>query len=368
VTASIFLFVWSVFKPYRLEVLGQMLAMGALWGLVVRPIQNMIKFLNVPGRREEVKLRNLVTTGAVVTALAAAVALIPLPQRVWCAAELRPRAEETVYVSVAGVLESITVKPGALVEAGAEIARLSSIDLDLAIADLDGKATQARARLASLERERFTDPAASLEIGTVEESLKSVEEQLKRKRKDRADLVLSAPRSGVVLPSPALKTPPDGTGRLPGWSGHVLEERNLGATLAEGTVLCLVGDPNAFEAVMVVDQSEMEFVSRGQRVDLKINALPWQTFRGTIDEIAETNLEGGSERLSVKSGGQVPTRTDESGREMPISTSYEALMAVDDPDGAFTAGMRGSARIRVGQRTVGSWLLRLLWQTFNFRM
>ena len=165
-----------------------------------------------------------------------------------------------------------------------------------------------------------------------------------------------------------MKPPPDGTGRLPGWSGHVLEERNLGATLAEGTVLCLVGDPNAFEAVMIVDQSEMEFVSRGQRVDLKINALPWQTFRGTIDEIAETNLEGGSERLSVKSGGQVPTRTDESGKEMPISTSYEALMAVDDPDGAFTAGMRGSARIRVGQRTVGSWLLRLLWQTFNFRM
>ena len=70
----------------------------------------------------------------------------------------------------------------------------------------------------------------------------------------------------------------------------------------------------------------------------------------------------------MKSGGQVPTRTDESGREMPISTSYEALMAVDDPDGAFTAGMRGSARIRVGQRTVGNWLLRLLWQTFNFRM
>jgi putative peptide zinc metalloprotease protein len=112
----------------------------------------------------------------------------------------------------------------------------------------------------------------------------------------------------------------------------------------------------------------MEFVSRGQPVDLKLDAMPWQTFRGTIDEIAETNLESGSERLSVKAGGQVPTRTDESGREMPISTSYEALMAVNDADGSFTAGMRGSARIRVGQRTVGSWLLRLIWQTFNFRM
>ena len=53
---------------------------------------------------------------------------------------------------------------------------------------------------------------------------------------------------------------------------------------------------------------------------------------------------------------------------MPISTSYEVQMTLDDPDGTFTPGMRGTARIKVGSRTVGQWLLRLLWQTFNFRM
>jgi putative peptide zinc metalloprotease protein len=339
-----------------------------LWGLVVRPVQNIVRFLNVPGRREEVKARHVVAAATISAILAAAVALIPLPQRVWCAAELRPRAEETVYVSVPGLLESVSVNPGDVVGAGDELARLSSIDLDLTIADLEGKATQARSRLSSLERERFSDPAAGLEIGTVEESLKSIEEQLSRKRKDRSDLVLTAPRGGVVLPATSTKSPGDGSGRLPGWSGQVLDERNLGASLAEGTVLCLVGDPAAFEAVMVVDQSEVEFVGRGQAVDLKIDALPWQTFRGTVDELAETSLETGSERLSVKAGGKVPTRTDESGRETPISTSYEALMALDDPDALLTPGMRGTARIRVGQRTVGSWLLRLLWQTFNFRM
>ena len=43
-------------------------------------------------------------------------------------------------------------------------------------------------------------------------------------------------------------------------------------------------------------------------------------------------------------------------------------MTLDDPYGTFTPGMRGTARIKVGSRTVGQWLLRLLWQTFNFRM
>ena len=368
VTASIFFFVWSVFKPYRLEVLGQMMAAGALWGLVVRPLQGIIKFLNVPGRRDEVKIPNLTITALVAAAALAAIALVPLPQRVWCAAELRPRGEETVYVSVAGRLESLAVKPGARVRKGAELAKLSSIDLDLAIAELEGKESQSRARLNSLERERFTDPAAGLEMGTVEETLKSVREQLEKKRKDRADLVLVAPRDGVVLPANSVQPPKDGSGRLPAWQGSALDEQNLGATFMEGTILCLVGDPERFEAVMVVDQSEVEFVARGQTVDLKLDAFPWQTFTGSVAELAETHIEAGSERLSVKAGGQVPTRTDESGRELPISTSYEAMMSLDDAEGVLTPGMRGTARIKVGSRTVGQWLLRLLWQTFNFKM
>ena len=65
VTASIFFFVWNVFKPYRLEVLGRLLAAGAIWGLVVRPAYGMIKFFKVPGRRDEVKSFNLAITLAI---------------------------------------------------------------------------------------------------------------------------------------------------------------------------------------------------------------------------------------------------------------------------------------------------------------
>ncbi|MFM7137035.1 MAG: biotin/lipoyl-binding protein [Planctomycetota bacterium] len=368
VSLSIFLFVWNVFKPYRLQVLGQILAGMALWGLVIRPLQGMIKFLKVPGRRDEVKAFNVLATGAVVSVVAAAIALIPLPQRVWCAAELRPRGEETVYVSEAGRLERLLVKPDQEVRRGQELAVLSSIELELEIADLEGKVQQSESRLASLQRERFTDPSAALEIGTVQETLKSAVEQLERKRKDRAELVLVAPRDGVVLPAPAVPNRPDPGGRLSSWTGHALDERNLGATFTPGTVVCLVGDRHLFEAVMVVDQSEVEFVKRGQSVDLKLDAFPARTFTGTVEQLAETHIETGSERLSVKAGGAVPTKTDEAGRETPISTSYEALMTIDDADGVFTPGMRGTARIQVGSRTVGQWLLRLLWQTFNFRM
>jgi putative peptide zinc metalloprotease protein len=368
VTASIFLFVWNVFKPYRLEVLGQILAFGAIWGLVIRPLQGIIKFFKVPGRRDEVKPLNVAMTAAAAAVVMGGIGLIPLPQRVWCATELRPRGEETVYVTVPGILESLAIKPGSVVRKGDELARLSNVDLDLEIADLEGKEAQAESRLKSLERERFSDPAAALEIGTVKESLASIREQLARKHKDRQELRLVAPRDGVVLPPASLKGQPEAAGKLPTWKGNALDDTNLGGTFPEGTVLCMVGDPQRFEAVMVVDQTEMEFIAEGQPVDLKLDAFPWQTFRGKVDQIAETHIEAGSERLSVKAGGSVPTETDPSGREVPISTSYEALMTLDDADAVFTPGMRGTARIQVGSRTVGQWLLRLLWQTFNFRM
>ncbi|NCX97928.1 MAG: hemolysin D [Planctomycetia bacterium] len=167
VSLSIFLFVWNVFKPYRLQVIGQLLAGMALWGLVIRPLQGMIKYLKVPGRRDEVKAVNVLATAGVVGLVAASIALIPLPQRVWCAAELRPRGEETVYVSEAGRLEKLLVEPDQEVRRGQELAVLSSIELDLEIAELEGRVQQSESRLASLQRERFTDPSAALEIGTV---------------------------------------------------------------------------------------------------------------------------------------------------------------------------------------------------------
>ena len=365
---SIFMFVWNAMKPYRMEVLGRTLAMFGIYGLIVRPISGTYKFLKIPGRRDEVKSVNLTVTGIVVVVFVAAICFIPLPQRVWCAAELRPRGEETVYVTVDGRLEEIFVEANDRVIEGQELATFSNIDLELQIAELEGQESGYRARLTSLERERFTDSAAGMEIGTVEESLKSVREQLVKKRRYQRELVLKAPRSGLVLPAETVDERPDPGGRLSGWSGSALAKKNIGATFAEGTVLCMVGDPDRFEAVMIVDQSEVEFVQGGQRVDLKLDAFPFDTFRGAIDEIAETHIEVGSERLSVKAGGSVPTTTDEMGREVPISTSYEVLMQVDDADNVFTPGMRGTARIEVGNRTVGQWLLRLFWQTFNFRM
>lgn len=366
--ASIFIFAWNAMKPIRMEALGRILAVWGIYGMLSRPISGIYKFFTVPGRRDEVKSLNLTTSIIVGVLIIAGIGLIPLQQKVWCAAELRPRGEETVYVTVPGRLEELLVAAGDVVDKGQSLARFSNIDLELKIADLEGQESKYRSKLASLERERFSDPAAGMEIGTVEESLKSVQEQLEKQRRYQKDLVLVAPRSGIVLPPETVDSRGDIEGLLPMWSGSALSKRNLGATYTEGTVLCMVGETRHFEAVMLVDQAEVEFVGRGQRIDLKLDAFPFETITGTVDDIAESHVDEGSERLSIKSGGSVAMTTDEMGREVPMSTSYEVLMHIDDDEGVLTTGMLGNARINVGSRTVGQWLWRVFWTTFNFRL
>ena len=368
IMVSIFIFAWNAMKPIRMEALGRILACWGMYGMVIRPLGGVYKFFKVPGRRDEVKSVNLTVTVIVGLLIIGGIALIPLQQRVWCSAELRPRGEETVYVTVDGKLEELHVAAADRVAKGDRLATLSNIDLSLKISELEGQEAKYLSKLASLERERFSDVAAGMEIGTVEESLKSVQEQLQKQKQYQQELILVAPRDGIVLPPDTVDKRSDASGMLPRWSGSALSKRNLGATYSEGTILCMVGDADHFEVVMLVDQAEVEFLARGQEVQLKLDALPFDTYSGTVEEIAESHVDVGSERLSVKAGGDIAMTTDEMGREVPMSTSYEVLMQIDDVEHILTTGMRGKARITVGSRTVGQWLWRIFWQTFNFRM
>ena len=62
VMCSILFFLFKVFEPYRLEVIGQMIAMASIASLVGRPLWSMGKFFYVPGRVDEVKKPRLYAT------------------------------------------------------------------------------------------------------------------------------------------------------------------------------------------------------------------------------------------------------------------------------------------------------------------
>jgi putative peptide zinc metalloprotease protein len=294
----------------------------------------------------------------------------PLPYRVICPLELRPRDAKTVYVQVAGTLDQIEAQPGQQVNKGQKLGQLSNVDLDLQIEDLQGKIAHDKAQRAVLLYQRGTlaNEAAALAIMPLEEAIKSATAQLAERTADRERLNLVAPVAGTVLPAPdAPKPPTDDDSRLPTWSGNLLRSENKGAFLKPPAVFCQIGDPREWEAEIVVDQDDVEFVRGGQRVQIKLDLLPYRTFDSTIIDVGP-EVEYTSPQLSSKGGGDVMTKSDPTGRDRPIFTSFQARAAIHDESGTLVQGLRGTAKIAAQWQPLGKRLWRFIMRTFNFRL
>ena len=90
--------------------------------------------------------------------------------------------------------------------------------------------------------------------------------------------------------------------------------------------------------------------------------------RKDLQEISIPDLRISPRQLSNKSGGELSTKTDESGVERPMSISYQARVPLDDPEGVLRIGLRGRAKISAQWQTIGWRVWRYLTHTFNFRL
>ena len=371
VVFSILWFLYKIWQPYRLEIIGQMIAMASLWGLLVMPLYQVGKFLYVPGRLDKVKKFRMYATLAVVAAILAAALFVPLPHSIMSVLEVQARDAEPVYVDVpnGGALAEVNVQAGDRVRKGQPLARLRNVDLELEIAKLVGQQKQYEAQLENLRREALRDPRSSSQIPEIEKALKTVADQLVQKGRDQERLRLVAPVDGTVLPPPITTEREDPEGQLPFWSGTPLDPPNSGAYLKESVMFCQIGDPRKLEAVLVIDQGDIDFVHKGQKVDVKLDSLPHDTLHSRIAEIAHAELKATPQRLSTKTGGDLATKTDpNSNVEQPQSTSYQARAPLDDPDDLLRLGLRGRGKIHADWLPLAARLWRLLTNTFNFKL
>ena len=367
---SILYFLNKVFEPYGLKVIGQLIALVSLYGLIFMPLSKVYKFFRVPGRWSKVKKLRMFATLGILVAVICGVLFIPLPSSVMCYFELQPRGSVSVYVEVEGILEEAFVEPGQQVQEGDVLARLSNIDLELEIQQLRGERDALQEQLSSLVQIRFRDEQASLQLDVIKERLGSIDEQLQQKVRDLRRLELIAPVSGTIIP-PTRRRDNQGDNRaeLPGWSGSPLDPQNIGATfLPDGphNLFCEIGDPDQWDAVLVINQREFDLVAPGQEVRLMFEESAYHVFISAIDSIADDEMDTIPVRLASTSGGPVPAEADAEGMLRPLSTSYQAVVRLDNSLGILRNGLIGQARIETRDRTLASRLYRYLSRTFSF--
>ncbi|MEO1524188.1 MAG: hemolysin D [Planctomycetota bacterium] len=371
VVFSICWFVMKVLEPYGLEVIGRMVAIIGFAGLVAQPVIQTWKFCRTPGRLSKVKRFNLLTSLGIATAVVAAVCYIPLPHHIDCAFEIRPTEAGRVYAGSVGHIE-YAVSPGEMVQKDDVIAKLKNGDLEMRLADLEIEEAVARVQYENLRERVFAQEMLAGELQTRYEIWQSVIERKKKTQVELDRLTIKAPISGVVIPPPRRPDRDTGDGQLPMWSGSPLEMRNRGALLTSDDLLCEIGNASDFEAVLLIDEGDVQLVREGQSVDMKLDSRRLHQFSGTVNDLAREPLRSASTSLSSQTGGDLQTEIDPTtGQVKPRSVTYQARVPVEfnesDPEYLpFRPGYRGSAKVHVDPKSLGSRLWRVIAQTFAF--
>ncbi|MFV1967253.1 MAG: hemolysin D [Pirellulaceae bacterium] len=365
VALAILWFLYHVLEPYGLKVIGQIIALVAVYGLLLQPLWHLVKFFRVPGRIDRVKKPRLIVSSAVAVVTVSAIFLIPIPHYVRCVLLVEPRDATSVYVESPGHLQEIHVRPGDWVRQGEPIVSLDNIDIRLGVLRTQGEKRRLEAKLSSLRQRAFDEENAALQMGEVEQAIAAVEEQVQKQHQDMERLQIAAPASGVIIAPPRKRALAGDAGRLPFWSGSPLDARNTRSFLAESVAVCRIGDPRRLKVVLAIDQADLEFVQVGQPVDIVLEQLPSRRFRSRLEHLSQQDMKISPQSLSTKAGGELPTRTDASGFERPISTTYQASAWLDDDDGLLFIGATGRARIYTGRQTLARKFWRYLCETFR---
>ena len=341
-------FAHRVLRPYGLDTLAHLLGAMILVSLIAAPAWHAAQFVRHSARTQNVSWRRfIVRTGAVVL-LAAIVLAVPWGYPVTAPVLIEPQDASSVYVSVPGtLLESVRV--GDRVEAGQRLALLENLEVRREVEQLRGERDRQKVLITNLERRRVTDPQADWQLPAAREALADLDERLQQRERDQQRLVLSAPIGGAVLPAPVPNrtsaAQKELSGQLPFWTGYPTDERNQGTFLPTGTVFCRIGAPDRLEAVLVVDQANVEFVEPGQTVRLRLDQLPSRILRGKVSEVGELDLKLAPRELVARNDFSVAE--DATGQWRPLRTSYQVRVALDDHGQGLIIGATGEAKIGI---------------------
>jgi len=370
VTAAILWFLYELTEPYGFKVLGQVLALAAVAGLFVAPMYRLVRFLQNSWiwERDDMNTSKAVFRLSILAVVLIGLFCVPLPYYVRCAMRVQPHDAGLVYVDVAGQIDEILARPGDSVEQGQEILKLRNLDLELAAARLRTQCESQSGKVASLRQRSLADDSALAELSQAEEGLAALQEELGRRRDQLSRLVVRAPRAGIVLPAPRRAQDTDARDQLATWHGHPLEVRNTGARLEASDLVCLIGDPAQWEAVLAVDGQDVDFVRAGQRVDLLPAQRPGSRIATTVSSVSQRDMKVTPAAMSAKSGGELLTTTDGHGREKPLFVTYEAAAQFEDASSLLANGGGGIARIHAGYQTPARRLWRELRRTFHFEL
>jgi multidrug efflux pump subunit AcrA (membrane-fusion protein) len=289
--------------------------------------------------------------------------LVPLPVsrvRQQAVVEVQPEAVEKVFVPVPGILEHLDVRDGQWVQRGDILAEFRSLELEhrLGEARSDFEVRVGQVKSLQEEADQASDPEKKKEllaqIATAESERQSYELQVGALERERARLVLRAPRSGIVMSPPLI----DDVGKL--WEK------------GEANPFCSIGDLSQLRAVMPVRPADFrllkEEIQESGDLDIvvRIQGRTSRTWKGKITQMPESEAKEVPLALTTKAGGPLAVKQGQR-PNVYVPQDQQYLVGIDlvNSDAAIRPGNMAQVKIHCRWRPAAWWVWRTISQTFD---
>ncbi len=242
-------------------------------------------------------------------ALVLAALLVPINHSVSAPARIEGEVQRVVAAPIKGYLKAVKVRPGDRLKAGQLMAELGERDLELERAKFKseiaqhegaGAAAFAKGDRAAMSMSHAKADEARAQLGLVDHQLEQIQ--------------LTAPIDGVLI------------------QGDLAQ--SIGAPVDRGQTLFTIAPVDRFRVIVELDERDVRAVSVGQRGELALSAMPWDTLAVSVKRIA-------------------PMATIVENRNV-----FELETVLSSAVGEIRPGLRGTVHLSVGQST-----LLMIWGT-----
>jgi len=361
ILAAILWFYYKLLEPYQLQVFPQILGGLTIAAAFLIPMWRSMSFFGGLAGGGHVHWLRFLFRFTVAAAILGCILFVPLPRTISAPAVLESQDARRVYVTVPGELKSM-IAEGTIVRQGDVLAELKNPQVQRDIAESQGLLNQEQRHLHNLRKRRIQEPDVELQIPASIERIKDLQDQFQQRLTDLDSLLITAPRDGTVIAEHNdRKRRADG--ELPAWTGSLHDASNLGCFLESGTQMCIIGNPDQGEAMLLIDRNDIPFVQPGQSVKLYFGALQNHLISGRIAEVAEADTDVLPPMLAKQV--QIPVRGQSDNGALPMETIYLARVEFENEPQRIISGSSGKARIRVAPRSLALRLADFVTRTFR---
>ena len=336
--------------------------------MIAPGIRGIYKFFKTPGKASKMKSGNIVTSLVVASAVLGFIAWFPLPFYVYCPTEIQPALAKEIRTLSSGRLVRWNKQPGNPIAKDEVLCDLANLELAYERTKTLGELQTAKIKLADLERSAAAD-ASQVEYLRIQQDEVVTKENLLAVLDDKLkNLVLRSPIDGYVFPPPSKEDSKAAQAQeqLPSWTGSPFDPANADIHFQEGDLLCLVAPTPVMEAVLIVDQHDRDLLEIGDSVSIMLESAQLESLRGKIVGFSSSEIKEAPPQLAIAAGGSLDTKTDETGRVVPISTSYQVRVELTSDNVPVRPSYRGESKVHLKWRSLGWRIYRYVVQTFNF--